>query len=85
MDILNNVGTDGRSEDGGDGVGGRGSLAIGTQNRDGRSGGHCEGMECALFKSIDGVSISKGKELSIEEEESKRTEKGLVEHFKTVD
>lgn len=42
VDILDDIGTDGGGEDGGHRVGGLGGLAIGTQNRDGRSGGHCE-------------------------------------------
>lgn len=41
VDILNDIGTDGGREDSGDGVGGLGGLAIGTHDRDGRSGGHC--------------------------------------------
>lgn len=46
VNVLDDIGTDGCGEDGGDGVGGLGGLAIGTQDRDGRTGGHCE---CALL------------------------------------
>lgn len=45
VDILDDIGTDGGREDGGDGVGGLGGLAIGTHDRDGWSGGHF----CCLF------------------------------------
>lgn len=40
VDILHNIRTDGARENGGDGVGGLGGLAIGTHDRNGRSGGH---------------------------------------------
>lgn len=46
VDILNDVRADRGGEDGGHRVGGLGGLAIGAQDRDGRSGGH---FESALF------------------------------------
>ena len=42
VDLLDNVGTDGGGEDGGERVGGSGGSTILSDDGDGRSGRHCD-------------------------------------------
>lgn len=57
--LLDDIRTDGGGEDGREGVGGLSGLAIGTQDRDGRSGCHFA-QESACFNRGN-VSISGGR------------------------
>lgn len=52
VNLLNNVGTDRGREDIGDRVGGTAGLAIGADDRNGRSGSHCEDFCCLVREGI---------------------------------